>query len=372
MNIAIMGIRGIPANYGGFETFAEELSTRLVIKGHEVTVYGRSNIINYPHRFYHGVRLIILPTIAHKYFDTVFHTFLATIHSLFMKFDVILLCNAANSLFAFMPRLYGIEVCLNVDGIERKRAKWNVLGRLWYRIGEVLATLFPSVLVTDAKVIQDYYRMTYHKESIFIPYGAPVDKVHSTEILKNLGIENRNYILYVSRLEPENNAHLVIRAFEQVPTHMHLVIVGDAPYSKKYIEDLKKTKDSRIIFAGYVFGQGYKELQSHAYCYVHGTSVGGTHPALIEAMGYGNCVIVNGTLENLEVVQDCAIAFRENDADDLLEKLKMVTSGGVDLDSYRLKAMRRIKEQYSWESVVNAYEHLFYALLEGRALPTAS
>jgi glycosyltransferase involved in cell wall biosynthesis len=372
MRIAIIGTRGIPANYGGFETFAEELSTRLVIKGHEVTVYGRSNVIKYPHRFYHGVRLIILPTIAHKYFDTVFNTFLATIHSLFMKFDVILLCNAANSLFSFIPRLTGMEVCLNVDGIERKRAKWNVFGKLWYRIGEVLATLFPSVVVTDSKVIQDYYRTTYQKESIFIPYGAPVNKVYSAETLKKLGIERRNYFLYVSRLEPENNAHLVISAFEQLQTHMPLVIVGDAPYSKKYIEDLKKTKDSRIIFAGYVFGQGYKELQSHAYCYIHGTSVGGTHPALIEAMGYGNCVIVNGTLENLEVVQDCAIAFRENDADDLLEKLKLVASGGVDLDLYRLKAMQRIKEHYSWEAVVDAYEHLFYALLGGKTHPTAS
>jgi glycosyltransferase involved in cell wall biosynthesis len=369
MKIAIMGIRGIPANYGGFETFAEELSTRLVLKGHDVTVYGRSNIIDYPHQFYHGVRLIILPTITHKYFDTVFHTLLATIHSLFMKFDVILLCNAANSLFSFMPRLMGIEVCLNVDGIERKRAKWNVLGKLWYRIGEVLATLFPSVVVTDSRVIQNYYQTTYHKDSMFIAYGAPIDKIDSTEILENLGIENGKYFLYVSRLEPENNAHLVIRAFEQLQTSMHLVIVGDAPYSKKYIEDLKKTRDPRIIFAGYVFGQGYKELQSHAYCYVHATSVGGTHPALIEAMGYGNCVIVNGTLENLEVVQDCAIAFRENDADDLLEKLKMVVGGGVDIDLYRRQAVRRIKEHYSWESVVNAYERLFFALLEGEALP---
>ena len=244
----------------------------------------------------------VLPTISHKYLDTIVHTFISLVHALFRDFQIILLCNAANSPFSFIPRMGRKKVIINVDGIERKRAKWNALGRLWYRIGEICATVFPDVTLSDARVIQDYYKETYGKETVFIPYGATAEKASSTDVLEKFGVKPGNYILYVSRLEPENNCHLVIKAFEQVETDMNLVIVGDAPYSQAYIEGLKATKDPRIIFTGYVFGAGYQEFQSHAYCYIHATSVGGTHPALIEAMGFGNCVIANGTPENREVV----------------------------------------------------------------------
>ena len=359
MKIAILGTRGIPACYGGFETFAEELGVRLAGRGHEVTVYGRSNTIRYTEPVYKGVRLVILPTISHKYFDTVVHTFISFIHSLFAGYDIILLCNAANSLFSFIPRLAGTKVILNVDGIERMRAKWNALGKLWYRMGEICACVFPNVAVSDAKVIEDYYLKTYRKKTVFIPYGAQSVKVPSTAALDAFGLKPDRYFLYVSRLEAENNAHLVIKAFEKTETPMNLVIVGDAPYSKAYIEQLKGTTDSRIIFTGYVFGEGYKELQSHAHAYIHATSVGGTHPALIESMGFGNCVIVNGTPENREVVRDAAIVFEENSESSLREKLEMVVRGDVPVEAYREKARRMIEENYTWEKVTRSYEELF-------------
>jgi len=131
MKLAILGTRGIPARYGGFETFAEELSRRLAARGHQVTVYCRSR---YPEAFYHGVRLRYLPTIRHKYLDTVVHTFLSTLDLLIRRQDVALYCNAANALFTFLPRLLGIPVALNVDGLERKRRKWSWLGRSYPRL----------------------------------------------------------------------------------------------------------------------------------------------------------------------------------------------------------------------------------------------
>ncbi len=359
MKIAIIGTRGIPACYGGFETFAEELGTRLVEKGHEVTVYGRSNIIDYRQKFYKGVEIAILPTISHKYLDTVVHTFISLVHALFRRFDIVLLCNAANGPLSFIPRIGGQKVVINVDGIERKRAKWNALGRAWYRIGEICSTVFPDVTLSDALVIRDYYRETYGKETVFIPYGATVEKAPSIEALENLGVEPGRYILYVSRLEPENNAHLVIKAFEKVATDMKLVIVGDAPYARDYIETLKSTRDPRIVFAGYVFGKGYRELQSHAYCYVHATSVGGTHPALIEAMGFGNCVIVNGTPENIEVAGDAAVVFEKESEDDLREKMEMVVRGDVPVEYYRKRAVQTVLERFTWEKVTDDYERLF-------------
>ena len=356
-----MGIRGIPANYGGFETFAEELAPRLVKREYRVTVYGRSNIINYKAKYYKGVKLVILPTISHKYLDTLVHTFLCIIHSLFCRYHVILLCNAANSIFSFIPRLVGQKVVVNVDGMERKREKWNWLGKSWYLFGEFFSIFFPNEIVSDAKVIQNYYRNRYHKKSTFIPYGANAEKVNTAKILDKFGIRPNEYILYVSRLEPENNAHIVIKAFRQIDTDKKLVIVGDAPYATKYKSYLKNLAKSsfNIIFTGFVFGEGYKEFQSNAYCYIHATEVGGTHPALIEAMGFGNCAIVNGTLENMEVVGKAGIIYKKNDIEDLREKIEYVIRNPEVIRMYGEKARKRIKANYSWDAVADKYEDLF-------------
>lgn len=359
-----MGIRGIPANYGGYETCAEELAPRLVQCGHEVTVYCRTNNVKYKEQFYKGVRLVKLPTISHKYLDTPVHTLLSVLHSLFCHYDVVLMCNAANAIFAIVPRLRGVKVVLNVDGIERLRKKWNRLGQSWYRLGEYLATKFPNAIVADARVIQDYYLEKYGASSIMIPYGANITNVQTTRVLSRFGLNPDRYILYVSRLEPENNAHIVIQAFRRVKTDMKLAVVGDAPYAtsyKTYLQQLTKD-DPRIVMTGFVFGDGYKELQSHAYCYVQATEVGGTHPALVEAMGFGNLVIANGTPENIEVVGDAGIIYRKNDVADLAAKLQWAVDNSTELDKYRQAALKRIRSNYSWDAVTEAYQRLFVDL----------
>jgi glycosyltransferase involved in cell wall biosynthesis len=363
MKIAIMGIRGIPACYGGFETLAEELSVRLVSRGHEVTVYGRSNIINYDSEYYNGVKLILLPSIPAKYFDTITHTFISVFHSFFKKFDVVLICNSANSIFSIIPRISGKKVVVHVDGIERRRKKWNIFGKIWYLLGELFSVIFPDRMITDVKTVQDYYKRIYHKTPIFIPNGANVNKCESFNMLKNYGLEPNEYFLYVDCLEPENNAHLLIKAFEKINTTKKLVILGDAPYGDKYIENLKKTKDPRIIFTGAIYGEGYKEFQSHAYCFIHTSEISGTSLALIEAMGFGNCVIVNGTPENVEVVGDCGIIYKKNDVDDLIGKINYVIDNPDIVKEYGSKAVERIKKYYSWDYVTEEYEKLFLGLL---------
>lgn len=363
MKIAIMGIRGIPANYGGFETFAEELSTRLVQKGHQVTVYGRANKIDYKEKYFKGVELVILPTISHKYFDTVVHTFLCVFHALPKKYDVVLICNSANAIFSFIPRLSGKKVAVNVDGLEWQRDKWNIFGQIFYRFSEFLARILPHQVVTDSTFIKEYYLKRFKKFSTYIPYGAPTKKVKSTEVLKKFNVEPNRYILYVSRLEPENNAHIVVKAFEQVKTDLNLVIVGDAPYSTKYIQDLKATKDPRIIFTGYVFGKGYQEFQSHAYFYVQATEVGGTHPALLEGMGFGNCVLANDVPEHQEVLRDAGIFFRIKPRDDLRNKMQYLIEHPEEVKKYQTKAVARIKAAYTWDQISNSYEKLFSKMM---------
>ena len=195
-------------------------------------------------RAYRGVSLVYLPTWRHKYFDTIVHTFFSTLHLIFHRADVALYCNGANAIFTLPPRLFGIPTLLNVDGLERKRKKWNRLAKAWYAISEWLATFCPTVVITDARQIEAYYLERYGKRTQFIPYGAETGKVATAEVLAKLGLERGGYFLYVSRMEPENNALLVREAFEQVDTPMKLALIGDAPYAQEYIERVRDTRDA--------------------------------------------------------------------------------------------------------------------------------
>jgi glycosyltransferase involved in cell wall biosynthesis len=370
MRIAILGTRGIPASYGGFETFAEQLSTRLVARGHDVTVYCRAHYVSPRQIEYKGVRLKVLPTIRHKYFDTVVHAGLSSLHAAALRrFDAALICNAANAPFAPVLRAARVPVAINVDGLEHKRRKWNWLGKNYYRVAERLSVWLPNETVTDARVIQDYYLAKYRAGSTMIAYGAEVERRADKQAVARWGVEPNRYVLYVSRLEPENNAELVIEAFRRVRTPQKLLVVGDAPYAHEYIAHLRSLarRDRRIVFTGFVFGDAYRALQQNAFCYVHATEVGGTHPALLEAMGYGNCVLTLNTPENVEVTGDAAIHYR--DTTDLTAQLQRVLRGGAMVTQYRQRAQARIRERYDWEHVVDEYERLF-ARMAGVAPPT--
>jgi len=357
LRVAILGTRGIPARYGGFETFAEELSTRLVARGHDVTVYCRAR---YSETTYRGVRLKYLPTIRHKYFDTIAHTFLSTLHVLGSRHDALLYCNAANAIFTWMPRVLGMPVALNVDGLERNRKKWNRLARAWYRVSEWLATWMPNAVVTDAKVIADYYRERYRRDSEMIPYGAETGALESLSVLARLGLERRKYFLYVSRMEPENNALLVRETFERVPTDHKLALVGDAPYAEEYVRAVRDTKDPRVILPGAIYGVEYRELGSHCFAYIHATEVGGTHPALIEAMGRGALTLYLDTPENAEVAGGAGLAFTRENLAQVLERVLAMPE--EERDEWRGRAVERVRSRYSWDAVTDAYEKLLMRL----------
>ena len=357
MRLAIVGTRGIPARYGGFETFAEELSTRLAARGHEMTVYCRER---HSEKFYRGVRLKYLPTIRHKYFDTLAHTLLSTLDLLFAHQDAALYCNAANAIFTWAPRLSGTPVALNVDGLERNRKKWNRAAKAWYRMSERMATWMPNAVVTDARSIAEYYRERYGRASEMIPYGAETGAVETRGALQELGLEARKYFLYVSRMEPENNALLVREAFERVATPFKLALVGDAPYAADYIRRVRDTRDPRVAMPGAIYGEGYRELGSHCFAYIHATEVGGTHPALIEAMGRGALTLYLDTPENAEVAGGAGIPFRHDTLAEVLESVLAMPED--ECDQWRARAMERVRSRYSWDAVTDAYEKLFARL----------
>jgi glycosyltransferase involved in cell wall biosynthesis len=358
VRIAILGTRGIPANYGGFETFAEELSLRLAARGHDVIVYCRQK---YPAPTWCGVHLVYQPTIRHKYLDTLAHTFISTWHLLFHRVDVALYCNAANAVFTILPRAAGIPVALNVDGIERKRKKWNRLAKAWYHLSEYLSTIFPNAFVTDAQAIREYYRENYNKESLFIPYGADAKRVATREVLGQLGLEPHRYFLYVSRMEPENRALEVRLAYEPVATDVKLALIGDAPYADEYIRQVRNTADPRVVIPGAIYGTGYKELGSWCLAYIHATEVGGTHPALIEAMGRGALVIYLDNSENREVAGDAGLPY--HDQAGLTARIREVLAmTEAERNTYRLRAIQRVRENYDWEVVTTQYENLLKML----------
>jgi len=358
VRFAILGTRGIPARYGGFETFAEELSTRLAARGHSITVYCREK---YPERAYRGVRLQYLHTIRHKYFDTLAHTCFSTFHLAGVRgYDAVLYCNAANAVFTWIPRALGMPVALNVDGLERNRKKWNSLAKTWYRISERLATWMPNAVVTDALSIAAYYRERYGRSSEMIPYGADVGQVETSAVLDRLGLERHRYFLYVSRMEPENNALLVREAFEQLRTPLKLALIGDAPYAAEYIRRVRATNDPRVVIPGAIYGDGYHELGSHCFAYIHATEVGGTHPALIEAMGRGALTLYLDTAENAEVAGDAGLPFQRDTLLPVLERALAMT--GAEREVYRTKAKERVRTRYSWDAVTDAYEKLLTRL----------
>jgi glycosyltransferase involved in cell wall biosynthesis len=365
MRIAILGTRGIPNRYGGFEAFAEQLANRLARDGHEVVVYCRRAFTEPTDVLAPGVRRVILPGLPSKHFDTLWHTCISTLHVLFSDADVVLVCNVANSLFTWMPRVFGKPTVLNVDGLDRKRRKWNVLGRTFLLFCEALSVYTPTRVVTDSSSIQDYYRKRYRCSSNLITYGAEVpEELPGPE---SFGLTAGRYVLYVSRLEPENNPEMVIRAYREVETAWPLVVVGGNAYRPDYIEYLKSIADPRVIFTGPVYGNGYWTLQKGAGLFLSACEVGGTHPTLVEAMAAGTPTLYLDTVENRETLSDAGVAFG-HDPRDLAEKLTRLIADGDLRAGLARRARLRWEQHYTWDIVAAQYEALFAELL-GRPCP---
>ncbi len=365
MRIAFLGIRGIPAAYSGFETCAEQLGQRLVQRGHQVTVYCRSHHITYEGTHYKGIRLIKLPTITNKYLDTIVHSFISSLHAVTQRYDVALYFIAGNSPVTWIPRLVGTKTILNVDGLDWRREKWPSLARKYIQLAEYLATFLPNRFLTDSMQVQQFYKKRFNCEPAYIPYGSDVEIAPPGDVLKQYGLEARKYILFVGRLVPENSAHHLVEAFRDIETDLKCVIVGDAPYAEEYQTGLKKLAegDKRIIFTGYIFGRGYQELSSNAYIFVESSGVGGTHPALVEAMAFGNCVVVHDTPENLETIGEAGFAYDgKMGSSDLRRVLETLLKIPETVEAYRLKGRQRARAAYSWEAVTDAYEQLFYRI----------
>jgi glycosyltransferase involved in cell wall biosynthesis len=367
LHIAFLGTRGVPASYSGFETFVEQLGVRLVERGHKVTVFNRYPFVPLREKYYRGMRIIRLRTIQRKSLDTLLHTFLSCLLLPFVRPDVVYICGVGNAIFCGMVRMLGIPVVINVDGEDWARKKWSGFAVKWLKASEAWACRLASVVIADAKVIEERYRRIYRRETVLIPYGANVRlEEEGTETLKKFGLEPRKYVLFVGRMVPENRADLLIEAFRAVPraSGVKVAIAGDAPYSDDYKRELVALADDRIVFTGYAFDEAYRELSRHCLFYVLASGVEGTRPVLLDQMGFGNCVVVRDTAANSDVVGDAGVKFENaREKESLEEKLNYLIEHPDVVEEYRGKAVARVKDAFGWGGVTDRYEELFVGLV---------
>lgn len=366
MKIAMLGVRGVPTVHGGFETCAEQLGARLVERGHEVTVYCRPHFVDADRKEYRGMRLITLPTVKNKYLDTLAHTFVGSLHALFQPYDICLYFIAGNSPVCWIPRLTGKRTVINVDGLDWKREKWPGPAKRYIQLAERLAPRLANATLTDSRVVQEYYAQTYRARVYYIAYGSELEPTPPGDTLRQWGLEPRKYILFVGRLVPENHAEHLVEAFRCLQNRgdMKCVVVGDASYQDGYVEQLKANGAQDVIFTGYVYGESYRELSANPYCFVETSSASGTHPALLEAMGYGNCVIVNNTPENLETIGDAGLSYDgAAGAESLRPVLQRLIDNSALVEEQRKRSTAHVRKYYSWDAITDRYLSLFNKLL---------
>jgi glycosyltransferase involved in cell wall biosynthesis len=371
LKIALIGTRGVPANYGGFETCVEEIGSRLADRGHSVTVYCRESYYKNKIPTYKGMKLIYLPNIEKKAFDTLSHTFLSMLHATFRWYDVYMVFNAANSPTVLIPRLFGKKVAINTDGLEWKRGKWGTVAKNYYLFSEWLSAKLANRIVADSPGIEKYYRERYGTESSVIAYGAEVTESRNADLLRSYGLKPQEYFLQITRFEPENNPLLTMQAFKRLKTDKKLVLVGGVRYESDYFKQMERERTSDIIMPGYIYDKDIlNELWCNCYAYIHGNEVGGTNPALLQTMAAGCFTIAIDVPFSHDVLQDCGLFF-EKTPESLAGKMKWALVHADTFGSYKEKSRERIRQYYSWDLVTGQYEELFMELSGKKSLKLA-
>jgi glycosyltransferase involved in cell wall biosynthesis len=363
MRIAMIGTRGVPARYGGFETAVEEVGRRLADRGHRVVVYCRtSDGLERPSRHL-GMELVHLPAARKRSLETLTHSALSVGHLLGHRVDAALVFNAANAPLLPLLRAARIPVATHVDGLEWKRAKWGPVGQRYYRVAESMAVRWSDALIADAQGIADYYRQEFGAPTTLLPYGAPLIDPTSDR-LGELGLEAGEYHLVVARFEPENHVDVIVEGYRRSSASKPLVVVGSAPYSDAYTARVHAAADGRVRFLGGVWDQDQlDQLYAHAFTYVHGHSVGGTNPSLLRAIGAGAAVLAYDVDFNREVLAESGRYFSTP-----TDVAALVEAAEADPEEVH-RAGRRARElakNYDWDDVAAGYEALVSRLAARR------
>lgn len=368
LRIALIGTRGIPAAYGGFETAVEEVGRRLVERGHRVLVYGRD--AGTAGDVHLGMRRVTLPAVRQKALETLSHTALSTVHAVTKaRPDAAFVFNAANSPFLPLLRARRIPVALHMDGLEWRRSKWGPRGKAYYRAAESFGVRQADAIIADAPGIADYYDHQFGVASELIRYGAPLLDDAPSDGIRELGLEPGGYHLVVARFEPENHVREIVEGYATSQATKPLVVVGSAPYAAEYTAAIDRiaAADPRIRLLGAVYDQDLLDaLYHHASTYLHGHSVGGTNPSLLRAMGAGTAVIAFDVVFNREVLDEQGWYFRT--PADVAAAVDAAESDAGDVAAASAAVRRRAADAFSWDDVAATYEDLARRLAAGDSI----
>lgn len=366
MKIAIFGARGVPAAWGGFDTFVTELAPRLVEAGHEVTLYTMPKYTGEDvGTHFRGVRVVRIPTVYGKFTETVLHEFLSSLHAVFQPRQDIYYVLGCRTVWAYLPQLLMLRrLVINTDGLDWQRRKWGRLARFYLKVNYWLARHISRYLVSDAKELQKFYMEEYGTHSAFLTNGGHVleveDQARHREILKEYGVEPGSYFLVACRMEPENNIDIIVREYVRSSAKEQLCIAGGANYESEYLKELEATRDPRVRFLGPVYADGHIEaLHLGAKGYIHGHEVGGTNPSLLKAMGCGNLILAHDVRFNREVLGGNGILWTKEPGS-LSAALDRVDRDADALRAEAASACReRITQFYSWDKVARDHERYF-------------
>jgi len=364
LKVAIMGAKGYPYVYGGYDTLVKELGERLHAKGVKVRVYNHRSLFPSRPRWVNGIECIYTPAIESKSLTQLSHTFFSMVHACFSDVDVIFVVNSGNGPFGWIAKLFGKPSAINVDGLEWLRPKWKGWGARYFLWASKMATHSFDQLINDSEEMRRVYLELFKKDSVMIAYGANPKEAVSDLPLQHWELSSRNYYLIVGRLIPDNNADLIIAGFLQSDTKKTLVVVGDAPFSDPWAQQVKNMQGPRVLFTGYVTDpDALASLYSHCYAYFHGHEFGGTNPAMLKALGYGCAILALNTPFNQEMLQNGKHGwYFEKNTEAITQVVEEAESNKEDLEELRKTARHGLTEKYSWDRVTDQYIAVFERL----------
>jgi glycosyltransferase involved in cell wall biosynthesis len=368
LRIAFIGGRGLISKYNGIETYYEEVGKNLVEMGHVVTIYCRAYFTP-PLAVYKGMRLVRLPTIRSKHFETVVHTLLSTVDAMRQQYDIVHYHCLGPALFSFFPRLVGMKTAVTVQGLDWQRKKWGRIAAWMLQLGEKASVRLPNATIVVSQALQEYYREKHRVEPFYVPNGGVLREwIPPCEMLK-FGIEPGKYILFLGRFSPEKGCHVLVEAFERLDTDLKLVMAGASSYCDEYSRELKKHASDRIRMFDWISGYALDELITNATIFVLPSDMEGLSLALLDAMGAGLCVVASDVPENCEVVEGAGFTFERGNSSDLAERLRFLIANPGVRQAVGKVAKRRIENRYQWPTITAEIEKAYVEMLKSEPTP---
>ncbi len=362
VRVAFIGGRGVISKYSGIEAYYEEAGRELSALNYQVTIYCR-NYFTPPITKHKGMRLVRLPTLRSKHFETVIHTLLSTLHVMFSSNDIVHYHALGPALFSFLPRLAGKKTIVTVQGLDWQRKKWGRLAAFTLRLGEMAAARLPNSTMVVSKTLQKYFRQRYGIDAAYIPNGAVLRERSSPASLPKWGLDAGKYALFLGRFSPEKNCHLLIEAFENLQTPAKLLLAGGSSHTDSYAANLRRHESGQIHFLDWLSGDALNEALTNAALFVLPSDLEGLSLALLDAMGAGVCVLTSDIPENREVVDGAGFTFRAGDVDDLSRVMNRLLADPEIRAAAGRSARDLIREHYLWPNIAGQIAQVYEEVL---------